>query len=114
MPIRLSPASSMAVALALLVLGGLIYTAGVLVFISPKVPFRRAIWHGFVVTGATVNLSGSLDRSETNNTFSPACWQALTKVAAPGLSCKRSSSTCCMCATVTPLSSATRRRRLSL
>ena len=43
------------VALALLVLGGLIYTAGVLVFISPKVPFRRAIWHGFVVTGATVH-----------------------------------------------------------
>lgn len=43
------------IALGLLVLGGLIYTAGVFVFISPKVKFRRAIWHGFVVTGATVH-----------------------------------------------------------
>lgn len=40
------------IALALLVAGGLIYTAGVFVFISPKVKFRRAIWHGFVVAGA--------------------------------------------------------------
>lgn len=40
------------IALALLVIGGLIYTAGVLVFISPKARFRRAIWHGFVVAGA--------------------------------------------------------------
>lgn len=40
------------VALGLLVAGGLIYTAGVFVFISPKVKFRRAIWHGFVVAGA--------------------------------------------------------------
>ena len=48
------------VALALLVLGGLIYTAGVFVFISPKVRFRRAIWHGFVVTGATVHWTAVL------------------------------------------------------
>jgi hemolysin III len=48
------------VALALLVIGGLIYTAGVLVFISPKVRFRRAIWHGFVVTGATVHWTAVL------------------------------------------------------
>lgn len=40
------------IALALLVIGGLIYTAGVFVFISPQVKFRRAIWHGFVVAGA--------------------------------------------------------------
>ena len=40
------------VALGLLVLGGLIYTAGVFVFISPRVKYRRAIWHGFVVAGA--------------------------------------------------------------
>ena len=40
------------IALGLLVAGGLIYTAGVFVFISPKVKFRRAIWHGFVVAGA--------------------------------------------------------------
>lgn len=48
------------VALGLLVLGGLIYTAGVFVFISPKVKFRRAIWHGFVVTGATVHWAAVL------------------------------------------------------
>ena len=39
-------------ALGLLVAGGLIYTAGVFVFINQKVKFRRAIWHGFVVAGA--------------------------------------------------------------
>ena len=48
------------VALGLLVAGGLIYTAGVLVFISPKVKFRRAIWHGFVVTGASVHWAAVL------------------------------------------------------
>ena len=48
------------IALALLVIGGLIYTAGVFVFISPKVRFRRAIWHGFVVTGATVHWAAVL------------------------------------------------------
>lgn len=47
-------------ALALLVLGGLIYTAGVFVFISPKVKFRRAIWHGFVVAGAMVHWTAVL------------------------------------------------------
>lgn len=48
------------IALALLVIGGLIYTAGVFVFISPRVKFRRAIWHGFVVTGATVHWTAVL------------------------------------------------------
>jgi hemolysin III len=48
------------VALALLVLGGLIYTAGVFVFISPNVKFRRAIWHGFVVAGATTHWAAVL------------------------------------------------------
>ena len=48
------------VALGLLVAGGLIYTGGVFVFISPKVRFRRAIWHGFVVTGATVHWAAVL------------------------------------------------------
>lgn len=47
-------------ALALLVAGGLIYTAGVLIFISPKVRFRRAIWHGFVVAGAGVHWAAVL------------------------------------------------------
>ena len=47
-------------ALTLLVIGGLIYTAGVFVFISPKVKFRRAIWHGFVVVGASVHWAAVL------------------------------------------------------
>lgn len=47
-------------ALTLLVIGGLIYTAGVFVFISPKVRFRRAIWHGFVVAGASVHWAAVL------------------------------------------------------
>ena len=48
------------VALGLLVMGGLIYTAGVFVFISPQVKFRRAIWHGFVVAGAGVHWAAVL------------------------------------------------------
>jgi hemolysin III len=38
-------------ALALLTAGGLIYTTGALIFHS-RLPYRRAIWHGFVVTAA--------------------------------------------------------------
>jgi hemolysin III len=37
--------------LVLLVAGGLIYTTGALIFHS-NLPYRRAIWHGFVVTAA--------------------------------------------------------------
>jgi len=48
------------IALALLVLGGLIYTSGVLIFISPKLKYRRAIWHGFVVAGAGVHWAAVL------------------------------------------------------
>lgn len=47
-------------ALGLLVAGGLIYTAGVLVFINQRVKFRRAIWHGFVVTAAGVHWAAIL------------------------------------------------------
>ena len=48
------------VALGLLVAGGLIYTAGVFVFIRQTVKFRRAIWHGFVVAGAGVHWAAIL------------------------------------------------------
>jgi hemolysin III len=48
------------VALGLLVLGGLIYTIGVFFFISPRLKFRRAIWHGFVVAGAGVHWAAVL------------------------------------------------------
>lgn len=40
------------IALGLLVAGGLIYTAGIFVFVAPGLRYRRAIWHGFVVAGA--------------------------------------------------------------
>ena len=41
-------------ALVLLVAGGLLYTTGTLVFHS-RLPFRRAIWHGFVVCAAAIH-----------------------------------------------------------
>jgi hemolysin III len=41
--------------LVLLVAGGLTYTAGSLVFLNGSLPFRRAIWHGFVCAGAALH-----------------------------------------------------------
>ena len=41
-------------ALVLLIAGGLLYTTGTLFFHS-RLPFRRAIWHGFVVGGAAIH-----------------------------------------------------------
>ena len=46
-------------ALVLLVAGGLIYTSGVLVFHS-QLPYRRAIWHGFVVAAAGAHYAAVL------------------------------------------------------
>lgn len=42
-------------ALTLLVAGGLTYTAGSLLFLNSRLPFRRAIWHGFVCAGAALH-----------------------------------------------------------
>jgi hemolysin III len=42
-------------ALVLLIAGGLLYTTGTLVLHSERMPYRRAIWHGFVVAAATVH-----------------------------------------------------------
>lgn len=42
-------------ALALLVAGGLVYTTGCWVFLKTSLPFRRAIWHGFVCLGAALH-----------------------------------------------------------
>ncbi|HVN00305.1 MAG TPA: hemolysin III family protein [Caulobacteraceae bacterium] len=44
------------VALVLLVVGGLLYSAGTLVFHS-RLPYRRAIWHGFVVGAAGLHFA---------------------------------------------------------
>jgi hemolysin III len=43
------------VALILLAIGGVIYSLGVLIYLSPKLPFRRALWHGFVVAAAAAH-----------------------------------------------------------
>lgn len=42
-------------ALALLVLGGLLYTAGVTFHMNERLQFARPIWHGHVVAGAGVH-----------------------------------------------------------
>lgn len=47
-------------ALVLLVIGGLLYTTGTLFFHNDRLPFRRAIWHGFVVVGAAIHYAAIL------------------------------------------------------
>jgi hemolysin III len=42
-------------AMALLVAGGLVYTGGCLIFLNQRLPFRRAVWHGFVCAGAALH-----------------------------------------------------------
>lgn len=41
-------------AMLLLLAGGLVYMAGVPLFLHNRLPFRRAIWHGFVVAAAAI------------------------------------------------------------
>ena len=41
--------------LALLVAGGLVYTLGTIFFALQKLPYQRAIWHGFVLAGAILH-----------------------------------------------------------
>jgi hemolysin III len=40
------------VVLGLLVAGGLVYSLGSVLFLNPRLPFRRATWHGCVCAGA--------------------------------------------------------------
>lgn len=42
-------------ALWLIAASGLVYSLGVPVYVSKRLPFRRAIWHGFVVVAATLH-----------------------------------------------------------
>ncbi len=44
----------------LLFVGGVIYTAGVAFYVWEKLPFRRAIWHGFVMAAAAVHYAAIL------------------------------------------------------
>ena len=41
--------------LRLVALGGVLYTVGVLFHIAKRLPYQNAIWHGFVMTAATVH-----------------------------------------------------------
>ena len=43
--------------LALLVLGGVLYTVGTVFFGLQRMRYQRAVWHGFVVAAATVHFS---------------------------------------------------------
>lgn len=44
----------------LLAMGGLLYTAGVPFYVWERLPFRRAIWHGFVMAAAGVHYAAVL------------------------------------------------------
>ena len=43
-------------ALMLLLAGGLVYSFGIIFHLWEKLKFQTALWHGFVVVGATLHL----------------------------------------------------------
>lgn len=45
----------------LLALGGVLYTIGVVFHLWERLPFQNAIWHGFVLTAASVHYAAVLD-----------------------------------------------------
>ena len=57
---RLSAAVSLP-ALVLLAAGGILYSIGVLFCQWERLPYRKAIWHGFVLTAATCHYFAILD-----------------------------------------------------
>lgn len=44
----------------LLVAGGLVYSAGVIFYVMEKIPYHRAIWHGFVLAAAVLQFGSIL------------------------------------------------------
>jgi hemolysin III len=44
----------------LLLIGGVLYTVGIPFYVWEKLPFRRAIWHGFVMAAAGVHYAAVL------------------------------------------------------
>jgi hemolysin III len=50
-----------AVALILLLIGGLVYSLGVIVYLKTDLPYRRAIWHGFVTAAAATHFAAILN-----------------------------------------------------
>ncbi|MFI4975537.1 MAG: hemolysin III family protein [Caulobacterales bacterium] len=49
-----------AVSLTLLLIGGLVYSTGVLVYIRRQLKYRHAVWHGFVLTAAATHYAAIL------------------------------------------------------
>jgi len=45
----------------LLMLGGILYTVGVLFHLWERLPFQNAIWHGFVLAAASVHFAAVVD-----------------------------------------------------
>jgi len=45
----------------LIVAGGIAYSSGVIFYIWHDLKFQNAVWHGFVVTGATLHLAAVID-----------------------------------------------------
>ncbi|MGB6906934.1 MAG: hemolysin III family protein, partial [Methyloceanibacter sp.] len=45
----------------LLVVGGVLYTIGVVFHLWERLPFQNAIWHGFVLIAASVHYAAVLD-----------------------------------------------------
>ena len=41
----------------LLIAGGLVYSAGVIFYVWERIPYHKAIWHGFVLTAAVLQYS---------------------------------------------------------
>jgi hemolysin III len=54
-------ASLPASALWLLVAGGVVYSVGIIFHLWEKLHFQNALWHGFVVVGASLHLGAILD-----------------------------------------------------
>lgn len=50
-------ASMAAVDFWLLIAGGLVYSAGVIFYVWDRIPFHKAIWHGFVLVAAILQFS---------------------------------------------------------
>jgi hemolysin III len=50
-----------AAALIMLLAGGLVYSLGVIVYLKKNLPFRRAIWHGFVTAAAATHFAAILN-----------------------------------------------------
>jgi hemolysin III len=53
------------VALTLLVIGGVLYTVGVVFHLWERLPYQNAIWHGFVLTAASCHFAAVIFLVET-------------------------------------------------